>query len=148
MPSRPAVPEMLTMLPRFCSIITLRAALQQRKMALRLTLRTASHSSLSDLVHLDHGAAEADAVDEDVETSAPVHHVRHHPLHLREVGGVARHGDGVAALLLDGLNHAVELGFRPLQVHQGDLRALAREGVGDGLADAPGAADDDCYLIC
>ena len=45
MPSRPAVPEMLTMLPRFCSIITLSAALQQRKIALRLTLRTWSHSS-------------------------------------------------------------------------------------------------------
>ena len=69
-------------------------------------------------------------------------------LHLREVGGVGRHGHGIAALLPDGLSHAVELGLRPLQVYKGDLGALAGEGVGDGLPNAACAADDDCYLIC
>ena len=42
------------------------------------------------------------------------------------------------------LYDAVELGFHLLEIHQDDLRALTRKGVGNGLADAPGAADDDC----
>ena len=148
MPSRPAVPEMLTMLPRFCSIMTLRAALQQRKMALRVDVEDVVPFLFGDLVNLDHGAAEADAVDEDVEAAPAGDHVRHHSLHLRQVGGVGGDGDGLAALLLDGLNDAVELGLRSLQVHKGDFRALAGEGAGDAFADAAGTADDDCYLVC
>ena len=101
-----------------------------------------------DLMHLNHGSAEADAVDEDVQPAQAAHHVGHHPVHLRRVRGIGRHGHGLAALLPDGLDYPVEFRLHLLEIHQDDFCALTRKGVGNGFADAPGAADDDCYLVC
>ena len=148
MPSRPAVPEMLTMLPRFCSIMTLRAALQHRKMALRLTLRTASHSSsvisctwtmgprkptlLTRMSRLPHLAT----------TSATIRSTC--------ARSVASHVMATAAPPFCWM--AWTTPSRSVFVRSRSTRAifapLACEGVGDGFADAACAADDDGYLIC
>jgi hypothetical protein len=53
MPSLPAVPEMLTMLPLFCFIICFKTARQQRNTNLRLYKRTSSHSFSPVLTRTD-----------------------------------------------------------------------------------------------
>ncbi|GIX48850.1 MAG: hypothetical protein KatS3mg131_3061 [Candidatus Tectimicrobiota bacterium] len=89
-------------------------------------------------------AGSAGAVDQDVNGSQRVGHPLRQPLHLGGVGDVADQGQGEAACG----GHLVRRFCEGIGVagHQGHGGAGARQGHGDGAADAAAAAGHQCHF--
>jgi hypothetical protein len=96
--------------------------------------------------YLGGGSVVADArvVDQDVYGPETFRHLLQHPVHLRGVGDVEVHGDGVAARGLDLLSH--RLGAFAGTGGQGDARAGLGERLRERFAKTRIAAGNDGRL--
>lgn len=89
--------------------------------------------------------ADADRIDEDVESPGPPHHVVQVAVDVLLICGVDRGGFGSTAVAGDVAHDPIQCGARPSG--DVDVRAFAREDAGDCAAHHSAAAVDDSDLV-
>src|SRR5262249_22567890 len=101
---------------------------------------------LGNLLHWHQRPSESGAVNQNIDFAQAPYGLVHHGVYLTVIRAIRDDSNRPPAFSSNFLSHSIELWFHLFKIHQNNARTFACKSVGDGLANATGAAYHNRYL--